>query len=392
MTPLHYLNFDLEIERDDGGYRVESDSPIGQACSSFAKPFSDQELITILQDLNQANASRDEVGRSFGARLFEAVFDGEVRACLRGSLDEAERQGMGLRIRLRLDEAPELVGLPWEYLYHPTLECYLALSVLTPLVRYLELPECMRPLTITPPLKVLAVISSPKGYAPIDAEGEWRRLCTSMQQLEQRRMVTLERIPATLSALQDQLRCDSYHMLYFIGHGDFDEQRQDGLLLFEDVEGDSDRVSGEELGLLLHDHRSLRLAMLHACEGARTSCSDPFGGVAQCLVRQGLPAVIAMQFAVSGEAAAMMAGAFCEALADGYPVDAALAEARKTLFTQGNREEWATPVLYMRAPDGRLFDLGSVAQVNGATEVLRDATYIVPLTSCAAAIPMHTGY
>jgi hypothetical protein len=146
MTPLHYLDFDLQIEPAQQGYRAESDSPVGQACSSFTKPFSDQELATILQELNRANASRDKIGRTFGARLFEAVFDGEVRSCLRGSLDEAERQGMGLRIRLRLDETPELIGLPWEYLYHPTLERYLALSALTPLARYLELPECIRPL------------------------------------------------------------------------------------------------------------------------------------------------------------------------------------------------------------------------------------------------------
>jgi CHAT domain-containing protein len=214
---------------------------------------------------------------------------------------------------------------------------------------------------VAPPLRVLVVISSPKAYSPIDAEREWRRLCASMQQLEQRRMVALERIPATLGALQDQLRCGSYHMLYFIGHGDYDEQRQDGLLLFEDTEGDSDRVSGEELGLLLHDHRSLRLAVLHACEGARTSYSNPFAGVAQCLVRDGLSAVIAIQFAVSGEAATMMAGAFCEALADSYPIDAALAEARKTMFTQSNRDEWATPVLYMRSANGTLFDLSEAA-------------------------------
>src|SRR5436305_2090956 len=58
----------------------------------------------MLQQLGQADASRSEIGRAFG------------RGCLRSSLDEDERQGMGLRIRLRLDAAPELANLPWEYL------------------------------------------------------------------------------------------------------------------------------------------------------------------------------------------------------------------------------------------------------------------------------------
>jgi CHAT domain-containing protein len=177
-------------------------------------------------------------------------------------------------------------------------------------------------------------------------------------------LVVLERIPGTLAALQNQLRSGTYHMLYFIGHGDFDERRQSGLLLFEDQERLSDRVSGADLGLLLHDHRSLRLVVLHACEGARTSRTDPFSGTAQCLVRQGMPAVIAMQFPISGEAAAMLARAFFGAIADGYAVDAALAEARKALFTRGSRDEWGTPVLFMRTPNGKLFDLARAGRQN----------------------------
>jgi hypothetical protein len=278
MTLTEYLNFDLEIERADVGYSVEVDTPVGQACAAFSLPFSDEELACVMQQLGQDDASRNEIGRTFGARLFEAVFDGEVRACLRGSLDEAERQGTGLRIRLRLTEAPELVELPWEYLNNPTLDRYLALSAMTPLVRYLELPERIRPLAVAPPLRILVVISSPKDQSPINGEREWTRLCAAMGELEQRGLVVLERVPATLTALQDKLRCASYHMLYFIGHGAYAEQRQDGLLLFEDSDGDSDRVSGAELGLLLHDHRSLRLAVLHACEGARTSRTSPFSG------------------------------------------------------------------------------------------------------------------
>jgi len=44
-------------------------------------------------------------------------------------------------------------------------------------------------------------------------------------------------------------------------------------------------------------------------------------------------------------------------LASSYPVDAALAEARKAIATQNNDIEWGTPVLYMRAVDGQLFDI-----------------------------------
>jgi outer membrane protein assembly factor BamD (BamD/ComL family) len=102
----------------------------------------------------------------------------------------------------------------------------------------------------------------------------------------------------------------------------------------------------------------MRLAILNACEGGRASRNDPFAGTAQSLVQQGLPAVIAMQFEISDQAAITFTREFYAALADGYPVDAALTEARLAIFAANDSGlEWGTPVLYMRAPDGRIFDL-----------------------------------
>jgi hypothetical protein len=40
-----------------------------------------------------------------------------VRACFRSSVDEARRDGLGVRLRLRLADA-ELTDLPWEFLYN----------------------------------------------------------------------------------------------------------------------------------------------------------------------------------------------------------------------------------------------------------------------------------
>ena len=96
--------------------------------------------------------------------------------------------------------------------------------------------------------------------------------------------------------------------------------------------------------------------MLNACEGARSGASDPFAGMAQSLIQQGLPAVVAMQFEITDDAAIIFAHELYGAIADGYPLEAALAEARGAIRDEGNPTEWGTPVLYSRAPDGRLFD------------------------------------
>jgi TonB family protein len=141
-------------------------------------------------------------------------------------------------------------------------------------------------------------------------------------------------------------------------------------LQFEDESGMSYPVRGEMIGMLLHDHRSLRLAVLNACEGARSSRQDPFSGVAQSLLQQRVPAVIAMQFEISDVAAKVFAREFYRAIAEGNPVDAAICESRKALFREEYGQEWATPVLYMRSQEGLLFDLqpGGAVIVPGSGE------------------------
>ena len=58
------------------------------------------------------------------------------------------------------------------------------------------------------------------------------------------------------------------------------------MLLFEDDSGWARPVSGDKLGMILHDFSSLRLVILNACEGARTARTDPFAGVAGSLVQR----------------------------------------------------------------------------------------------------------
>lgn len=368
MAQIKYLDFDLFIEGSEVGYRARVlNSPAGRAAVDFTLPFAELELENFVlrvgrtrRGLRRLESSEMEAAKAFGGRLFETVFDGEVEDCFRSSLDEASEHGAGLRIRILLTGVPELTDLPWEYLYNPALNRFLCLSVETPLVRYLDLRERIRPLDVKPPLRILVMISSPQDCAWLNVEREWTKLREATRDLERRGQVSVERLEmATLPTLVRQLRRGEYHVLHFIGHGTFDRQNQEGILLLEGEQGQGHRVTGQELGMLLCDHHSLRLAILNACEGARTSSSDPFAGTAQSLVQQGIPAVIAMQFEITDEAAITLAHEFYAAVADGYPVDAALAEARKVIFAEGNDVEWGIPVLYMRAPNGRIFDIAS---------------------------------
>jgi formylglycine-generating enzyme required for sulfatase activity/CHAT domain-containing protein/Tfp pilus assembly protein PilF len=372
MAALNYLDFDLQIdELGDSRYRAYVlASPAGQAEAIFDLPFSTLEIENFFlrigrprHGVRRVNSPEMNDARKFGSKLYEAVFQADLHACLLRSIDYAEQREQGIRLRLRLP--PSLSELPWEYLYDPARQRFLVHSTITPVVRYLDLPQSPKPLTVALPLKVLVMIASPQDYDPLDVEAEWRKIKAAVASAEDRGLLQLTRLPldnhqgATLAALQKQLRSGHFHIFHFVGHGGFDAQSQDGVLLFEADDGRSRLVSGNYLGTLLHDHPSLRLALLNACEGTRATPNDPFAGVAQQLVRQGVPAVIAMQNEITDAAAIQLAHEFYDALLGGYPVDGALAEARKALFAAGNDIEWGTPVLYLRATDGRLFDLAN---------------------------------
>jgi CHAT domain-containing protein len=363
------LDFDMVIESHDDGYRARVvASPAGEAQSGFVLPFSDQDLrILILEVVGSIGRMRRRVRRietqerklleNFGGQLFETVFSGPVGECLERSRMTAESKDAGLRIRLRLPGT--LANVPWEYLYDAE-HGFLSLDPETALVRYLELPAPVRPFQISPPLRILAMISAPTDTAGLEVEQEWDRLNDTLGDLVRRGLVTVDRLESgNLAALQRPLRLTEYHVLHFIGHGGYDENAQDGALALEDTDGKTRLVTGRDLGMMIRNRRrSLRLVVLNACEGARSAQDDPFGGVAQALVHQGIPAVIAMQFEISDTAAISFSQSFYQAIADGLPVDVATVEARRAMFAEGNEIEWATPVLYLRSNDGRVFTRG----------------------------------
>lgn len=365
MPQLTYLDFDLTIYPRGSGYssRVLGSPGGGSSEQSFDPPFDQERLNLFFAKIGQPRTRRAEspelsIVKSFGDDLFRALFSGQTLSCLRASLDEATRQNKGLRIRLHLTDAPALTELPWEYLYNASLNSFLALSDGTPIIRYLDFPETVRSLQVLLPLRILVVISGPEDLPALDVQYEWESLQRSLSSLQDRSLVIVDCIrPATIEAVQDALRSAEYHIFHFVGHGIFEQGCQDGFLAFEDEHGNSRHVSGQELGVLLHDYRSLRLAVFNSCDAARTSLSDPFSGVAQGVVQQGIPAVIAMQFEITDRAAIKFATDFYRSIAEGFPLEASLAYARKSMYLELRSVEWGTPVLYLRSPEGKIFDV-----------------------------------
>jgi hypothetical protein len=211
-------------------------------------------------------------------------------------------------------------------------------------------------MTVDGPLRVLAVISSPIDLEELDVEAEWSRLHESLASRIDAGLVVLDRLPAaTLADLGDWLRTHQTHVIHFVGHGDFDARLREGVVYFQDNHGKSSPVTSSVLGPFVRDHEPLRMVVLNACRSARSDAVDPFAGMAQGLVQQDATAVVAMQFPISDRAAVTFTGEFYGSLVEGLPVDQAVSSARKALLAE-YRDEWSTPVLFMRSPDGNIFE------------------------------------
>lgn len=393
---MNYLDFDLLIERAGNSYRAKVvKSPDGEsAYRKFSMPFSEIELENLLlkicrsrRGVRRVDSPDMNAAKKLGSRLYETVFEGQVQTLLDSGIVTAREQGAGLRLRLRLTDAPQLANLPWEFLYNAAANNFFGLSHRTPVVRYMDMPGYTQPLKVEPPLRVLAMIASPTNYPELKVDLEWENLHTCLLDLEQSGMVRLERLAgATLPALRRRLQQaqqggQGYHIFHFIGHGGFDPTTQDGVLLMEDEHGLGHQVSGQALSVLLRNHDQLRLVILNACEGALGASDDPFTGTAQNLVQQAIPAVIAMQFEITDEAAVAFSREFYMALASGASVDAAVAAARVAMFTDGHLMEWGTPVLYLRSPDGLIFDVTAPSAGAADAEPEPQAPPVPPMLS-----------
>lgn len=343
------------------------DSPAGQASHHFTLPFSLIELENFILKTGQNRGNVRSLYletidfqsiEKLGGDLYNCLFDGKVAESLRTSQAIARRERKGLRIRLRLSAAPTLINIPWELLFDTEKNNYVGLSVNSPIIRKLDLTTSPRIDPVQGTVKILIMIANPSDnhFPFLDAAEELKKINIATGELQNAGRITLTPVEPSLAALQRQLRLDSYHVFHYIGHGGFDPSLNDGLLILEDSEGKSHKVSGQYLGSILYDHHSIKLALLNSCSGGRTSVTDPFAGLAQSLLQKDIPAVIAMQFEITDQAAITFSQEFYNAVADGYPIDAAVSEARKMIYAQANQLEWATPVLYTSIDGGVLLE------------------------------------
>lgn len=391
-----YDELKLRVQPGPGDtYRVHALASDGSAATcTFRRPLSELELDNFALRVGTARtgtrghrSSQLEEAKRVGTLLAESLLADKVGELFAAVRRDADGAGRGVRLTLHLDDAPELMEVPWEFLYRD--RGFVSQSIYTPVVRSLDLGTGVLPRPVSGPLRILGVVSSPRGFAELDGPREQANLEAALAEPLSQGLVEITWLETATAAELDRVVSapDAFHVLHYIGHGAYDARTADGVLVLEDPSGNAAEMTGDDLGMLLRDERTLRLALLNSCQGARTSHVDPFSGVATSLLHCGIPAVVGMQFDITDGAAIAFSSRFYLALVQGYPVDAALALARRAVFAAGLEAEFGTPVLYLRGSDTRLFE--PVQAPAGAAPRARAGEVPVPLPAVPeAAVPV----
>jgi WD40 repeat protein len=355
------------IEHADGVYYLSCQSPYGETNLPVRLPTPGVDLLRRLDQV-ETNVLRsgarivtrgaagrlEKPIRELGEEMCDALLQDEVRVLFEQSLFQAKQDHAQFRLLLKI-RGSTLSKLPWEFLYDRRRGDYLALNL--PVVRYLEVMQPQAPVSVTLPLRVLGVICRPGDREQLDVVAEQRALSDALAPLGSGQVQLQWLAGQRWEDLWRAARREPWHILHFIGHGGFDETKGEGYLEFVDDRGASRPVHATDLGRLL-DSGSLRLAVLNACESARSAGSDSFASPAASLIRRGFPAALAMQYEISDPAALVFAQALYGSIAAGEPLDRAVTDARTTVqMSQPGSFEWGTPVLYLRSTSTRVFDV-----------------------------------
>jgi len=308
---------------------------------------------------SRRSKTREELDvQRIGQVLFEALFSREIYGAYRASRAAASQSGQRLRLVLQLG-APELAALPWEMLFDPENETYLCRT--EPLVRRISAPVLHdSTLQVEPPLRVLGIVADPADLPSLNGPTERRNLERALApKIAAGRIELVWAERATWEGVHQALLDGPWHVIHFIGHGEFNVQADEGHLILLDEQGNSDAIEANRLAdLFSAAYPTPRLVVLNSCSSGESGVGDLFSSTATALVRGGIHAVIAMQFAISDGAAIAFAHGFYSALATGRNVDEAARNGRIAIRGAARGTlEWITPVLYIPRGSTQLFSV-----------------------------------
>jgi hypothetical protein len=213
----------------------------------------------------------------------------------------------------------------------------------------------MAPITLPLPLRVLFVVAAGLDDPAIAAGAEYLGLLRRLEATG-RLIEHTVRITPTRAELEGAIRSFRPAVLHWIGHGDATHLRLP-------TDRDHPTISATQLAQLCE---KIPVLVLNACHSAGSD--DPSVPLAVAAVRAGVPVVVGMQGRVKDRACRLFTWQLYQALADGQPLAAAVAEGQRAGL---EGLEWARPAVFQRVGTTLTLDASHLPAARHAAEVRR---------------------
>ena len=321
----------------------------GEEKTRFGRIIGTHERIKAYTNREHGSLPGDDEMIQFGGQLFETLLQGDVRRLY----DEARTRQRRRRLDLVLTSMiPWISEKPWEFAYDSGRRSFLAteeIHFVRNVLTNVPADPIVRP---QGPLRILVAAAQPVGFGRLSVDQEVEVIRRGFKPLVDAQLVAIDVIArATPEEIHAYLKTGNYQIVHFIGHGVFDEKRQEGCLVFENDRG-GEFMLGERALREIFCKRGLSMVFLNSCESGRGGHADFNKGVAQSLVAHGLPALVANQYSVLDSSATSFAKHFYASLTQGLSIGESAREARIAVnySLHGEIIDWAIPVLYARDP------------------------------------------
>ena len=330
---------------------------------SFTEFLRNRPFGSRLGGAKQAVIQREKDLIDLGRAVGKVVFPGTIALRLQELIGKASRKGATVNLFFETGDT-ELLSIPFEAARFedgraPVLEAGVRIA------RRLG-SETAAHDGLPGPLKILVAVGAPDEgktkSSVLDLEAELKTIIDAVEDARRfgNAFVKILEV-AHPDEITKAMRERSYHVLHLSGHG------RQGMLELEDEDGNPVEVTaGEIVGALLESGRPLPFIFLSACHSGRGDSETT--SVAQGLLEKGVPAVLAMQAAVSDRYAIELAKGFYATLAmSELPlVSVAIALARREVEAERKKTaaagvsqqvpEYATPSLFLRGEERPLLD------------------------------------
>ena len=348
-----FVDFVVQIAANG---RIDARYPQGEVRDRL-KPGVLKRITPALEAINHDGVTAQSF-KSLGQTLYDLLLPSKIHTHFEKTEAAARSANANVRLRLQIDH-DTVASLPLEFIYRHSEGYFLAVNPNTVLSRYLDLPvPGHRVRRREGPLHLLAIISDPSDQIRLNPD-DWERILQGAlaSQIKQKDL-TIEVVKlATRKRIRDALLIQQPDIIQFIGHGVY-HNGHGYIALVNESTGttwfvDDDAFANMFLGA--DDH--LGLVSLMTCDSAKSDSPQGFVGIAPKIVQRGVPAVVAMQFPVKIQTAKYFLEDFYTAIAARNPIDWAVQFGRKAISLEMglDNHQFATPVLYMRAKDGVVF-------------------------------------